>query len=138
MSFFDLEYFLLPQPECVICLDRESVSGLSPCGHKQFCGHCLFMLMSSFVQTCPLCRGRIESYYFGLNVVKVSELDLMCNSLIFSISDHSFRPLPEILSNDYFNTNEASILKNYITINYEKIKIIYTMMRNTNTWNWIF
>ncbi|OCT86626.1 E3 ubiquitin-protein ligase NEURL3 [Xenopus laevis] len=52
--------FLGDDPSCVICQDKMADTLLLPCGHCNFCQHCIEQLQGHS-QSCPLCRQTIHS-----------------------------------------------------------------------------
>ena len=51
---------------CTLCFGRPADSSISPCGHRGFCGECCGQL-----ESCPMCRGRIEA------VDKITDSDIV-------------------------------------------------------------
>merc|ERR1719387_2950524 len=45
------------EPDCVVCMERESTHFFHPCGHFCVCQKCA----KRKFQTCPMCRAAVES-----------------------------------------------------------------------------
>lgn len=45
--------------ECVVCMGKEAIITLRPCGHQCLCTLCAYRVLEDF-GTCPLCRQNIQ------------------------------------------------------------------------------
>jgi len=45
---------------CVICLTRDKVIALLPCGHKCLCDS--LQCLEAIREVCPICRGKVEGH----------------------------------------------------------------------------
>ena len=143
-TFFSVEVYFsqIRMSECAICLNLIPDAIISPCGHKEFCSKCLFVLITTNVRRCPICRGEILCYNLRSHSFTLDDLKEICRPLMLCINrDFSFMQLCDIPGEDdfYFNDRQCSLAANgdYIRENYERIKFLFELVKDSNAWKWL-
>jgi len=128
--------------ECAICLNAVPNSQISPCGHNEFCSKCLFVLLRTNVRRCPMCRGEILCFNLGSYSFTPTDLKEMCHPLKLCINrDLTFIQLSDIPGDDdfYFSDRQCGLADNadFIRGNYEKIKFLFELAKDSKAWKWL-